>query len=270
MLPFSLVQRTLRLTSARAREVLAKEGPGGLVRRAWRRAPQLKVPVWLAWLSLRRRAKQIVAIEDAIAFVYGFRVASIELKPSQMVEEVSALLRLLERDPPRTVVEIGTGWGGTLFLLSRAAAPDALLISVDLPPSEGGYPRWRERLYREFRHGRQELALIRGNSTRDAARRMVVEELDGRMIDFLFIDGDHSYAAVKRDFELYSSLVRPEGLIALHDIVEGDEGLVGDVPRFWKEIEHVHAAQTLIRDPAQGGYGIGLLRLAVRNTIETV
>jgi hypothetical protein len=36
-------------------------------------------------------------------------------------------------------------------------------------------------------------------------------------IDFLFIDGDHSYEGVKTDFELYSSLLSDRGIIAIHD-----------------------------------------------------
>ena len=36
-------------------------------------------------------------------------------------------------------------------------------------------------------------------------------------IDFLFIDGDHSYEGVKIDFELYSNLLSPTGIIMLHD-----------------------------------------------------
>ncbi len=36
-------------------------------------------------------------------------------------------------------------------------------------------------------------------------------------IDVLFIDGDHSYEGVKQDFELYSNIVNPKGIIILHD-----------------------------------------------------
>ena len=36
-------------------------------------------------------------------------------------------------------------------------------------------------------------------------------------IDFLFIDGDHSYEGVKSDFELYSKILAPNGIIMLHD-----------------------------------------------------
>jgi hypothetical protein len=36
-------------------------------------------------------------------------------------------------------------------------------------------------------------------------------------IDLLFIDGDHSYEGVKKDFDLYSKLVSPHGIILIHD-----------------------------------------------------
>jgi hypothetical protein len=39
-------------------------------------------------------------------------------------------------------------------------------------------------------------------------------------IDFLFIDGDHSYEGVKKDFELYSTILSDNGLIVIHDTDE--------------------------------------------------
>ena len=36
-------------------------------------------------------------------------------------------------------------------------------------------------------------------------------------IDLLFIDGDHSYEGVKKDFELYSKLISDNGMILIHD-----------------------------------------------------
>lgn len=36
-------------------------------------------------------------------------------------------------------------------------------------------------------------------------------------IDFLFIDGDHSYEGVKLDFDLYSTILSDKGTIMLHD-----------------------------------------------------
>jgi len=39
-------------------------------------------------------------------------------------------------------------------------------------------------------------------------------------IDFLFIDGDHSYEGVKKDFDLYSTILSEKGVIVIHDTDE--------------------------------------------------
>jgi len=42
--------------------------------------------------------------------------------------------------------------------------------------------------------------------------------VDDKKYSFLLIDGDHSYEGVKRDYELYASLVEKGGFIIFHDI----------------------------------------------------
>lgn len=54
-------------------------------------------------------------------------------------------------------------------------------------------------------------------------------------VDMLYIDGDHTYDAAKRDWELYSQLVRPGGIIVLHDAVIEDNPTV-DVYRLYREL----------------------------------
>ena len=36
-------------------------------------------------------------------------------------------------------------------------------------------------------------------------------------IDFLFIDGDHAYDAVRRDWEDWHGFIAPDGVVAFHD-----------------------------------------------------
>ena len=84
----------------------------------------------------------------------------------QRKSEIAAFLARMTALRPRRaqiVVEIGTASGGTLFLLSRAAAPDALLVSLDLPGGSfgGGYQAWRKPLYRSFAHAGQRIVLLR-------------------------------------------------------------------------------------------------------------
>lgn len=43
-------------------------------------------------------------------------------------------------------------------------------------------------------------------------------------LDFIFIDGDHSFKGVCKDFEMYSKKLSPHGIIALHDARLFDNG----------------------------------------------
>src|SRR2546423_408301 len=65
--------------------------------------------------------------DRAYVFAAGF------LNPLQVKSEIIPFLAKLEKRRPRCIIEIGTAQGGNFFLLARAAAPDAHLISVDLP-----------------------------------------------------------------------------------------------------------------------------------------
>ncbi|MFL5981168.1 MAG: hypothetical protein ACJ74R_05625, partial [Gaiellaceae bacterium] len=66
---------------------------------------------------------------DAIAFADAFDYGGVSIRPMQVESEIRAFLEALAAEPPRTVLEIGTGRGGTLFLLARAAHERALLVS---------------------------------------------------------------------------------------------------------------------------------------------
>jgi spermidine synthase len=59
--------------------------------------------------------------------------------------------------------------------------------------------------------------------------------------DLIFIDGDHSYEGVRRDFELYQELLSPRGYIVFHDIDPDHvfrDGAGGEVYQFWKDIPY--------------------------------
>jgi predicted O-methyltransferase YrrM len=221
-----------------------------------------------AWLGracasrLRQERSGRSGTEQMLDLAYSFDCRGVSIAPFQRRGEIAALMAIVERERPSTVLEIGTANGGTLFLLARCASADATLISVDLEggPYGGGYPPWRVRLYEAFADAGQRVVLLRGDShlpgTRDGVRAL----LAGRALDLLFIDGDHSYEGVSRDLGLYGPLVREGGLVALHDIVPGPEDLVGGVPRLWAELKGRHDHEELIVDREQGGFGIGVIR----------
>src|SRR5437870_1023417 len=67
------------------------------------------------------------------------------IRPTQIGSEITNLLTELESKRPRVILEIGTADGGTLFLFTRIASPDAILVTIDLPEwgTPRGYWKWR-------------------------------------------------------------------------------------------------------------------------------
>ena len=194
---------------------------------------------------------------------FAFSGVRPKIKPWQVRSELLALLEAVCALRPTRVLEIGTARGGTLFLFTRVAADNATLISVDLPdgPFGGGYSKSKQLLYRSFALPGQALHLLRADSHAAATLEAVTARLRGAPLDFLFIDADHTYEGVKRDFEMYAPLVRPGGLIAFHDIVQSPAEAAHQVARFWDEVKLRHRHEELVEDSGQGQMGIGLLRV---------
>ncbi len=180
-------------------------------------------------------------IGDALDLSFSFRSGRLSIVPVQIRSEIEGLLDLLAAKRPRTVLEIGTWNGGTLYLFARVAAPDALLVTVDI---DGGPGARLGRLSSvgllcsgSAAPGQRVVPLLRRDSHDPPTLAQIERALGRRPVDLLFIDGDHSYDGVRSDFEVYGRLVRPGGLVAFHDIVPGAPEGVGEVPRFWQELK---------------------------------
>ena len=179
----------------------------------------------------------------------------------QVADMLRALGEILATLGPKCALEIGTARGGTLLFLTRLASPRATIISVDLPGGRfgGGYSSTRAWFYKRFARSGQRLQLLQGDSHTSDMMDRVKAVLGGQALDYLFINGDHTYEGVKCDFGMYGPMVRKGGLIALHDIAEGTPENVGGVPRFWREVKSQYRHVEIIKTRDQGGYGIGVL-----------
>ncbi len=180
------------------------------------------------------------------------------LQPIQVEAELASLLEDVKRLNPHTIVEIGTSMGGTLYLWTRLARPDATIVSVDLPGGQfgGGYSPLRAPIYRRFAREHQKLHLMRADSHENSTLDQVKSLFGGRSIDFLFIDGDHTYEGVRKDWEMYSPLVRPGGLVVFHDVAGNYD--TTQVKRFWDGIKTDYQYREYMVHP-RGQYGIGVL-----------
>ncbi len=85
-------------------------------------------------------------------------------------------------------------------------------IIVDASNGVGGFTDWTE----EDSFLRQHFSpqIILETSEKAFYDYFVRQEIK---IDYLHIDGDHSYGGVKKDFELYSQIVSENGIITIHD-----------------------------------------------------
>ena len=157
------------------------------------------------------------------------------------------------------IVEIGTARGGTLFLFAHIANP-AKIISVDLPGGSFGRGLLFGLIPFFKSLGKKHvIQLIRADSHSEETLAKVQSRLKGCKVDFLFIDGDHTYQGVKQDFLMYSPLVRKGGIVAFHDIVTHDPTAGCEVDRFWNEIKQRHRHVEIIEEQNQKWAGIGVL-----------
>lgn len=179
----------------------------------------------------------------------------------QIRSEFIAFLKLIQDSRPQAILEIGTAGGGTLFAFTRVVSSNACLISLDLPLGiyGGGYHWWKIPLFRSFALPDQRLHLIRADSHKQSSLGLVQEKIGSRQLDFLFIDGDHTYDGVKRDFEMYSPLVRKGSIIAFHDIVPHTEDKTCGVDQFWNEIKTLYEHSEIVDSWQQVGAGIGII-----------
>jgi cephalosporin hydroxylase len=134
-----------------------------------------------------------------------------------------------------------------------------LVVGVDLPDGRWGgigvpAADLRDRnLIEKWPHFRP----VRGDSHDFETVTAVENVLAGTLVDFLFIDGDHSLQGVWTDFDLYKRFVRPGGLIGFHDIIDTErhrnDGV--EVPKFWNALE----GRKVVFNDNQGWGGIGVL-----------
>lgn len=159
-------------------------------------------------------------------------------KPGQNYYEIRSLVNhLLDTSYLRklgVVLEIGTHLGGSFINWINFATEDALIIGID--NSKELYDRLgMVDVFRGWLKEGQKLEMVIGNSQDTETFEKVRNILGGKELDFLFIDGSNKTEDVIKDYQMYSQLVKKDGIIAIHDVgLEGgnrDEGTLGNW--FW-------------------------------------
>lgn len=134
------------------------------------------------------------------------------------------------------VLEIGCDVGNstTAFL----AGASSFVTSIDINPRCAGNfpdePKW------EFILG-------------DSRLPSTILQVSNQIFDVLYIDGAHDYETVRADLENYSPLVRPGGLILMHDVLCPDT-----FPGVRQAFDEFTLGEKSIREES---YGLGVIKL---------
>ena len=154
----------------------------------------------------------------------------------QKQKEFTELMQIIIDNKYKSVLEIGAYSNGCTYAFASICKK---VVSIDL--NHRSTERFDNATY------------ITGNS------HEVRNDIDGKF-DVIFIDGDHTYEGVKKDFELYSDLINKGGIICFHDIWDTEEhhrqGCYVD--KFWNEIKENYRYDELGKEIKTWG-GIGVL-----------
>ncbi len=150
-----------------------------------------------------------------------------ERQVMQVYEELLNLAYWLRGFAPVNILEIGTAAGATFFVLSRLATGKK--ATIDIRDA-------RNNLHLAmFGH---DWCFFHGDSQSEAMRHQVRAYCES--FDLIFIDGDHRYAGVKKDFEAWRPLLSSRGVILFHDVDPDHafkDGAGGEVWKFWQDLD---------------------------------
>jgi predicted O-methyltransferase YrrM len=118
-------------------------------------------------------------------------------------------------DGSHTVINIGAGVGTSGLLFREVCGQDANIVTVDICEGSptGGLQNEREAFARPGYDWKLPTQIL-GDSAK------VGREWTGGLVDFVFVDGDHSEAQCRADIQAWLPHIKPGGIMAFHDYVD--------------------------------------------------
>lgn len=172
----------------------------------------------------------------------------------QDAREFAAYIALLKENNVKRYLEVGSHHGGTVTLIA-ALLDLTRVVSVDL-----GLDDSRKTLEDRFRvmvSQGTDAHVILGDSTEP---KVIKQAKELGPYDCVMIDGDHSLAGVKADWNNYKDMAP---IVAFHDISwKRQPEWVGrriEVPEFWDTLKTQYRHAEFIRDVKKKNNGIGVL-----------
>jgi predicted O-methyltransferase YrrM len=180
----------------------------------------------------------------------------------QDTDEINRLIEIYRGLAPKRVLEIGSLYGGTLYNWMRYSH-GSVVVSVDLVVAYydhrfGDITRARGDWQNWARTFNCQLIDLAGDSR---SERIIDKVSEYAPFDFAFIDGDHTLDGIRADFAHYFPMLRPGGIMAVHDICYPAVNVDRiDVGEWWRnEIVGKYRTEEIIAEPGRNYWGIGLI-----------
>ncbi len=176
----------------------------------WGELPRLELKKVMPGIELTS-----IVIHEALGQTFG---TALDL------QELACLLAMVKFVEAKRVFEIGTSDGSTTVNLAANTAPDARIVTLDLPPDFTG--NLAMEVPDDYRNVTNRSGI--GKKFRNSSYGNKIEQLFGDSavmdwsqlagpFDAIFIDGCHHYDYVVKDTENALKHVSPGGLVIWHD-----------------------------------------------------
>jgi MMP 1-O-methyltransferase len=163
-------------------------------------------------------------------------------------ERAGETLQRIVRDEIKTptVVELGSWKGRSTSYLARGIKERGagMVYAVDTWRGTSGEAQHEQlltgyapdQLFDEFAGNIRAQGLAEQVTAIRTTTVLAARYWDGEPIGLLFIDAEHSYEAVRRDFELWSPHVEPGGIVVLDDVGSwaGPSRLISELPHWYR------------------------------------
>lgn len=156
-------------------------------------------------MELHHLSRIINSIEGKVVVEVGVLSGSLT---SRVIRQVQSITDYYCVDPWKTYKEIGQ------------TTDDRRLAAYDEAKWEDIYQRFMKGVYSKFKN---KVRVLRETSL-DAAKRFPLES-----VDVVYLDGNHSYKAIKEDIRAWLPKVKKGGIISGHDYSCGWQGVVKGV-----------------------------------------
>lgn len=188
------------------------------------------------------------------------------LGPSAWIEHTPFAYWFVASLNPKVIVDLGVHYGVSYFSFCQAVKDNNLstkCYAVD---------NWKGDLHTSLYSGDvyDKVSQYNNKHFRDFSVLLkmdfddAVKHFKDSSIDFLHIDGYHTYEAVKHDFETWLPKLTKDAFVLLHDTNVKEKNF--GVWRFWEELKKKYP----INFEFYHGYGLGILQISENGKTEII